>query len=491
KYTYDATGNRIYKEYISGGVTSRTWYARDAQGNTLAVYGNKNGDSQVYWNEQDLYGSSRLGIWQPGITLTAGTGAIAWNQEGLSRYELTNHLGNVLSTISDQRVGVDNDHNGTIDYYLPTIASYSDYTPFGMQMVDRNGSAGGYRYGFNGKENDNEIVADENSVNFEFREYDPRIGRFKSIDPKSLDYPWQSPFVYHRNNPISGVDYLGLGDPPKLDWEHFKERHLLSGNFSKSAPVNQPNSIVTNPAWQSRDAIEKLHAEALEVASKTGKTEVDVVLSNGTKWNINIKTGHFYPVEGEGITNISKSEAAILRAAKANGASGETIFENIAKNKSIDGTFSEEMQTSLNSLAEIEGVSAGKALKHIGRYMSSVETPALGAGEAALRRFGSVTKYVKWGGRTLLVVAAAADIYEIYSSQNKAKTITKVGGRWAGAWAGGTTAAAAYASVGGDMGGPWGWFGHAAFTLGGAISGAWVGEKTTETVYEWIFNKEE
>ncbi|SCC64365.1 RHS repeat-associated core domain-containing protein [Chitinophaga costaii] len=207
KYTYDATGNRIYKEYISGGVTNRTWYARDAQGNTLAVYGNKNGDSQVYWNEQDLYGSSRLGTWQPGITLTAGAGVTAWSQEGLSRYELTNHLGNVLSTISDQRVGVDNDHNGTIDYYLPTIASYSDYTPFGMQMVDRNGSAGGYRYGFNGKEDDKEI---EGQQDYGFRIYDKRLGRFKSIDPLAKKYPELTPYQFASNSPIMAIDLDGL-----------------------------------------------------------------------------------------------------------------------------------------------------------------------------------------------------------------------------------------------------------------------------------------
>ncbi|WP_165798552.1 RHS repeat-associated core domain-containing protein [Chitinophaga costaii] len=210
KYTYDATGNRIYKEYISGGVTSRTWYARDAQGNTLAVYGNKNGDSQVYWNEQDLYGSSRLGTWQPGITLTAGAGATAWSQEGLSRYELTNHLGNVLSTISDQRVGVDNDHNGTIDYYLPTIASYSDYTPFGMQMVDRNGSAGGYRYGFNGKENDNEVKGEGNQQDYGMRVYDPRVGRFLSVDPLTREYPWNSSYAFAENQPIWAIDLDGL-----------------------------------------------------------------------------------------------------------------------------------------------------------------------------------------------------------------------------------------------------------------------------------------
>ncbi|HVI44795.1 MAG TPA: hypothetical protein VM802_07990 [Chitinophaga sp.] len=69
-YKYDAAGNRVYKEFINGGVTSRTWYLRDAQGNTLAVYGNRNGDAQTYWKEQQLYGSSRLGTWLPDMQVS-------------------------------------------------------------------------------------------------------------------------------------------------------------------------------------------------------------------------------------------------------------------------------------------------------------------------------------------------------------------------------------------------------------------------------------
>ncbi len=37
-YTYDAAGNRIEKKYCKSGVDHYTWYERDAQGNTMAVY---------------------------------------------------------------------------------------------------------------------------------------------------------------------------------------------------------------------------------------------------------------------------------------------------------------------------------------------------------------------------------------------------------------------------------------------------------------------
>ncbi len=46
------------------------------------------------------------------------------------------------------------------------------------------------------------------------RIYDSRLGRWLSTDPRTKEYPWQTPYSYHRNNPINITDYLGGGDPP-------------------------------------------------------------------------------------------------------------------------------------------------------------------------------------------------------------------------------------------------------------------------------------
>ena len=61
EYTYDATGNRIEKKYTKGTEVHYTWYVRDAQGNTMAVY-EKKGTTAVRLTESHLYGSSRLGM---------------------------------------------------------------------------------------------------------------------------------------------------------------------------------------------------------------------------------------------------------------------------------------------------------------------------------------------------------------------------------------------------------------------------------------------
>jgi len=83
---------------------------------------------------------------------------------------------------------------------------------FGMMMPGRTYSApgGGYRYGFQGQEKDDELKGDGNSYDFNFRIYDPRIGRFLCVDPLSASYPWNSPYAFGENRVIDGVDLEGL-----------------------------------------------------------------------------------------------------------------------------------------------------------------------------------------------------------------------------------------------------------------------------------------
>ena len=71
-----------------------------------------------------------------------------------------------------------------------------------------------YTYGFNGQEKDDEIKGSGNSYDFGARSYDPRIGRFKSIDPYTVAFPAHSPYSYALNNPIYLVDADGMYPKP-------------------------------------------------------------------------------------------------------------------------------------------------------------------------------------------------------------------------------------------------------------------------------------
>ena len=90
-----------------------------------------------------------------------------------------------------------------------------DYSPFGMVMPNRSweaASADGYRFGFNGKESDSETYGDNNIYDYGFRIYNPRLGRFLSVDPLSSSYPYYTPYQYAGNKPIMSIDRDGLED---------------------------------------------------------------------------------------------------------------------------------------------------------------------------------------------------------------------------------------------------------------------------------------
>jgi len=57
---------------------------------------------------------------------------------------------------------------------------------------------------------DPEVKGDGNSYTTEFRQYDPRLGRWLSLDPLMQKFPSVSPYVAFANNPIWYSDPYGL-----------------------------------------------------------------------------------------------------------------------------------------------------------------------------------------------------------------------------------------------------------------------------------------
>ena len=89
------------------------------------------------------------------------------------------------------------------------IRTCSDYSPFGVELDGRTVS-GGYRYGFQNQEKDDEIKGDGNSVNYTFRMHDPRLGRFFAVDPLASKYPYNSTYAFSENRVIDGIELEGL-----------------------------------------------------------------------------------------------------------------------------------------------------------------------------------------------------------------------------------------------------------------------------------------
>jgi len=76
-------------------------------------------------------------------------------------------------------------------------------------MPGRNANPGSYRHGFNGMEKDDELKGNGNSYDFGARMYDPKIGRFLSLDPQAKKQPGWSAYKAFLDNPIIYVDPTG------------------------------------------------------------------------------------------------------------------------------------------------------------------------------------------------------------------------------------------------------------------------------------------
>ncbi|MGB4832489.1 MAG: RHS repeat-associated core domain-containing protein [Chitinophagales bacterium] len=90
-------------------------------------------------------------------------------------------------------------------YYSTTtsLSNTQHYDPFGMLLVGRNWqSTTTYKYGFNGKENVDDVYGNDVAVDFGARVFDPRLGRWLSIDLLNEKYPQLTPYCFVNNNPI-------------------------------------------------------------------------------------------------------------------------------------------------------------------------------------------------------------------------------------------------------------------------------------------------
>jgi hypothetical protein len=88
-----------------------------------------------------------------------------------------------------------------------------------MQMPGRKFSnGGGYRYGFNGQENSDEIAAGLTTAMY--WEYDSRLGRRWNVDPQFKKFPNESPYLVFHNTPILFSD--PNGDTPPKNFKEYK-----------------------------------------------------------------------------------------------------------------------------------------------------------------------------------------------------------------------------------------------------------------------------
>lgn len=258
---------------------------------------------------------------------------------GKKVYEKVNHLSNVLVTLSDRKFPVK--IGTTWDYYDPNVLSYSDYYPFGSPMPNRTFSSDSYRYGFNGMEKDDEVKnITGSSYTTEFRQYDPRLGRWLSMDPKTSKYPSESPYVAFHNNPIYWTDPRGDDPPYKV------ENGVLKGD----GVVNDITTVTARPKMKVINAV-VLHRTVSSSASSAVKT---------TKNNKG-KTGFHIVVDNDGtITQVNNFENRANHVGKQKGDVGnfnsigiEVVGNYNSETKTWDPLTDEQIENTAQALVSI------------------------------------------------------------------------------------------------------------------------------------------
>jgi hypothetical protein len=277
EYRYNEAGQRIVKiakphhatltELKDQRYWKYTYYSYDAGGNVVAVYERSySAPSATYHDilkleEHHVYSASRVGMVTyedkevanatytysttvnheyVGTFSSAASYSLNVSNEkrtlGTRLYELSNHLGNIVVTVSDKKIPVFENvttcastvtYNNTFTHYTADVQSTTDYSAFGAPLAERTFNSTLARYGMNGQEKDNEIYGDGNAMSAEYWMYDARLGRRWNVDPVFRFY--ESPYAVFHNNPIFFSDSRGLepqektGEPQEGDTKSYTD----------------------------------------------------------------------------------------------------------------------------------------------------------------------------------------------------------------------------------------------------------------------------
>ncbi|CAN5525407.1 hypothetical protein BH10BAC2_BH10BAC2_25200 [soil metagenome] len=155
-------------------------------------------------------------------------------------------------------------------------------------MPGRTYTAGtSYRYGFNGKENDNEVKDTGNQIDFGERVNDPRIGRWLSLDPLAKKYPGVNPYTYVRNSPIWKYDPDGRTDYSST----VKSQKNKDGSITKTVTVEIVYAIIN---LSSKTISNSLQIVGDQDADETFSTSLYGTDQNGKNVTVNVITNIHY-----------------------------------------------------------------------------------------------------------------------------------------------------------------------------------------------------
>jgi RHS repeat-associated protein len=338
----------------------------------------------------------------------------------------------VLAVISDKKIG--HTTNGTtLDYYNPDIISATDYYPGGMVSRSANLTNLGltYHYGFNGKENDADVKGDGNQQDYGMRIYDPRLGRFLSMDPISSDYPFYSPYQFAANKPIAAADLDGLEDWMMNQGNQVKQKALFEIDRSTRpratlSPYNPANRTFTQRWRDSKDIVAKITYSMANGVYTLPQQLTSSVRKSDYIFNLG---GNAYPAKGiwgerervdnfiSGATILIPGVGAEAKVEQILGEESNKLVIGLGKNINLETFASKTSSISMHEFEKIPGYMQAKpgfynfedafkfvsqtALNSKGKLLFNLEYVNLQAAGKIKAGTGLYERLAEFGGKSL------------------------------------------------------------------------------------------
>ncbi len=291
----------------------------------------------------------------------------------------------------------------------------TNYSPFGVHLQNRNFTGEKYRYGFNGQEKDDEVKSEGNSYTTEFRQYDPRLGRWMTIDLLASYFPANSPYEGFASNPVFFRDPYGLaptneGGPEKVTIDISKDKREYTAEYlPKTAEQGQVIELI-NPASELPNfkltAVFDSKMEKWAITTSYNGSESSMP-SYQEGWIDNLPKSNVTTNEttsSNTIANNNTTQGPALSktyerqvANKAEKASTEKTTKKVADivstTTTVWGVIAKTVETSAEDMATPP------------RYRST-DVPNKKAWEPVAKGFKTVARYAKYAGNALGIVSA-------------------------------------------------------------------------------------
>jgi hypothetical protein len=300
------------------------------------------------------------------------------NTAGNKRYELTNHLGNVLVVIKDTKVAVSNPSNPSqFSHYQAEVSNVQNTYSFGAPIPEQTynqPSEASPRHNFNTQEKSNEISGEGNHYTALYWEMDPRLGRRWELDPKPTT--GVSPYAIMGNNPIFNTDPLGDSAKPgaglwRNSWEGGKDGVASTINFVKSLATKQGLKNLGNGILELGERLSPSSPISFLKNVQTVFSAVNYIanIPNMTKDQIGYSLGYGLEKTVEGLM-LTKGVGAATNAIK--GVGSTTLFRAVSSSTVVGKAPAALSNLAIRSDIVLSGGRGGGLVKNLAGPANSV-----------------------------------------------------------------------------------------------------------------------